>query len=47
MIAVLIYIIDAIRRTLSKLVYALTIIVQTYTEAQDLRRSLSRRSMED
>jgi hypothetical protein len=47
MLAVLIYITDAIRRTFSKLGRAVSIIVETYQEAQDIRRAMPRRSMED
>ena len=47
MLAVLIYVTHAVRRALRKFGRALSIIVETYQEAQAIRRAMPVRSMED
>ena len=47
MLAFLIFVIHAVRRALRKFGRALSIIVETYREAQAIRRAMPIRSMED
>jgi hypothetical protein len=47
MIAVLIYVVDAVRRMLRKLVRGARILADSFTEAQKLRRAIPRVYMEE
>ena len=47
MLAVLIYLVDAARRALRKLVNSVRIVADSFQEAQQLRRSLPRSHMEE
>jgi hypothetical protein len=47
MLAILIYIVDSVRRTLRKIVRTVSIIADSYKEAQDYRRNASRLYMEE
>ncbi len=42
MLAVLIYVVDAVRRSLRKIVGGVSIVVESYREAQQLRRNAAR-----
>ena len=47
MLAVLIYLVKAVRRMLRKLVRGLLIIADSFQETRELRRTLPRRYIED
>jgi hypothetical protein len=47
MLPILIYVADKIRRALRKIVRSVSIITQTFQEAQEIRRTMPRRSMEE
>lgn len=47
MLAVLIYVVDVVRRTLRKLVRSAAIVVDSFREAQEMRRALPRSFMEE
>jgi hypothetical protein len=47
MIAILIYIVETVRRALRKLVRGVEVIVDSFHEAQNFRRSLPRIYMEE
>lgn len=47
MLTILIYLATLIRRTLRKLLGGISIVAQSFREAQDLRRALPRHYMEE
>ncbi len=47
MLAVLIYVVDVVRRTLRKLVRSAAIVADSFREAQEMRRASPRSFMEE